>query len=185
LAQVYGIVKQHDGHIDVQTQAGQGTTFTIYLPALESVLPEDQRTPLSSISLGQRETILIVEDNTALRGALVDMLALLNYQAQQTANGQEALAFLDQHGTDVALVLSDLVMPELGGQALFYALQERGLHLPVVMMTGHPMGHELLALKDQGLAGFILKPPAIAEIATVIAQALHRENKDDEVTSSG
>ncbi|MHB1319822.1 MAG: hypothetical protein ACYCYF_14510, partial [Anaerolineae bacterium] len=66
---------------------------------------------------------------------------------------------------------------EMGGQALFYALKERGLRVPMLMMTGHPMDRELLALKAKGLAGWVLKPPSIEDLATALAQAVHGDSK--------
>ena len=178
LAQVYGIVKQHDGHIDVQTQMGLGTTFTIYLPALEVATFEDEPMIPISLPLGHAETILVVEDNTTLREAVVSALHLLNYQTLEAADGHEALAILDEKAAGVSLILSDLVMPKMGGQALFSALQERRLAVPVVMMTGHPMERELLDLQAHGLADWVLKPPRVETLATMLARVLHGKDAD-------
>jgi len=122
---------------------------------------------------GQGETVLVVEDNAALRGALVDILELLNYRALQAANGREALAVLERRADEIALVLSDLVMPEMGGQALFHAMRQRGLTLPVVILSGHPMERELEALQAQGLAGWILKPLDEEQLGQLLARALN------------
>jgi DNA-binding NtrC family response regulator len=81
---------------------------------------------------------------------------------------------LEEH-TEVALVVSDLVMPEMGGQALFHALRERGLTLPVVMMSGHPMESEMASLQAQGLAGWLLKPPSIEQLAQLLARTLESD----------
>lgn len=176
LAQVYGIVKQHQGHIDVVTANGRGTTFSIYLPAMQVQSPAapilDSQAPVP----GEGETILLVEDNVHLRDALADVLDMLNYQTLQAANGQEALTLLVQRGDEIALVLSDLIMPEMGGQALFHAMQEQGITLPVVILSGHPMESELEALQAQGLAGWLLKPVNESQLAQVLAQALHRRS---------
>ncbi len=72
----------------------------------------------------------------------------------------------------IALILSDLVMPEMGGQALFHAIQQRGLTLPMVMLSGHSMENELQALQVQGLAGWLRKPPDMAQLSWTLAQAL-------------
>jgi two-component system, cell cycle sensor histidine kinase and response regulator CckA len=181
LAQVYGIVKQHQGHIDVQTEAGRGTTFTIYLPALTTALPRATAVTPTAPLQGHGETILIVEDNEVLREALAGTLAALNYRVLTAANGRQALAILErQAGSEpdgeaaVALVLSDLVMPEMGGAALFQALRQRGLTVPVMILSGHPMVAELQALQAQGLAGWLLKPIGTAELAAAVARALSR-----------
>ena len=173
LSQVYGIVKQHKGHIDLTTQVGRGTTFALYLPALQVQLPAAPAIERQASIRGQGETVLVVEDNAALRGALVDILELLNYRALQAANGREALAVLEQRADEIALVLSDLVMPEMGGQALFHAMRQRGLTLPVVILSGHPMERELEALQAQGLAGWILKPLDEEQLGQLLARALN------------
>ena len=121
--------------------------------------------------------MLVVEDNAALRAAMIDILEMLNYQALSAADGRAALAVLEQHADEIAVVLSDLVMPEMGGQALFHAMRQRGLTLPVVMLSGHPMEHELEALQAQGLAGWMLKPLDGEQLAQVLAQVLDKESE--------
>ncbi len=175
LAQVYGIVKQHEGHIDVVTQLGAGTTFDIYLPVLSLHSPVVSPIETQSSIRGQGEIVLVVEDHAVLREALVDILHTLNYRTLEAANGRAALEVLAQHANEIALVLSDLVMPEMGGQALFYTLRQRGLTLPVVILSGHPMEHELQELHAQGLAGWMLKPPDINQLARLLARALKKE----------
>ena len=175
LAQVYGIVKQHEGHVDVSTEVGAGTTFTLYLPALLSSLPEAPAQATETLVQGQGETVLVVEDNAALRQALAATLEALNYLVLEAADGREALGILGQRAGEVSLVLSDLVMPEMGGQALFHAMQQRGLNLPVVMLSGHPLESELKALQAQGLAGWLLKPPDLDQLAQLLAQALSKD----------
>jgi two-component system cell cycle sensor histidine kinase/response regulator CckA len=177
LAQVYGIVAQHEGHIEVATQVGKGTTFAIYLPALLEQPPEAPILEAQAYVYGHGETILVVEDDESLRSALVDSLELLNYRGLQAANGREALETLEQHAGEIALVLSDMVMPEMGGQALFYALRQRGLTLPVVMLSGHPMENELESLKTQGLAGWMPKPADIGQLSHLVGQALQEASE--------
>jgi len=181
LAQVYGIVKQHEGEIDVQSQAGQGTTFTVYMPALPVHPAEAVDRELPPLAKGQGETVLVVEDDRATREALVDSLELLNYRVLAAANGREALAILERQTSEVsedfrslgvALVLSDVVMPGMGGIELLQALKERGLAVRVVMLTGHPLEEELESLRAQGMSDWLFKPPSLEQLAEVVAQAL-------------
>jgi two-component system cell cycle sensor histidine kinase/response regulator CckA len=180
LAQVHGIVGQHKGRITVDTEVGKGTTFTIYLPAYspESSAAIAPKGP-STLPLGQGELILVVEDDAAVRQALVEGLGDLNYQAVAVANGREALAALDEMppadgspSREIALVLSDVVMPGMGGLALLHAVRERGLDIPVLMMTGHPLERELEDLREQGVIDWLSKPVALDELAYLIAQTL-------------
>jgi signal transduction histidine kinase/ActR/RegA family two-component response regulator len=172
LAQVHGIVGQHEGHITVDTWLGKGTTFTIYLPTLPAHPPKPSGLELGPLVTGQEETILVIEDNITAREAVVESLKLLNYRVMEATNGQKALEILEQHSDEIALVVSDVVMPVMGGIALFHTLRERGLIVPMVMMTGHPMEKELESLRAQGVSGWLLKPPRLEELAKAVSQAL-------------
>jgi PAS domain S-box-containing protein len=172
LAQVHGIVGQHGGCIGVETRTGEGTTFTIYLPALE-VRPAELPLPdFSAVPQGQGEVVLVVEDGEAVRAALVTSLEQLNYQALEAANGEEALAVMEEQGKRIALVLSDVVMPVMGGIALLHALREKDWQTPVVLLTGHPMDNKLDGLEAQGLSAWLPKPPSLERLAQAVAKAL-------------
>jgi signal transduction histidine kinase/CheY-like chemotaxis protein len=171
LAQVHGIVAQHGGRIGVDTVVGEGTTFTIYLPVLLADQTEETVTEPLGFARGDGKVILVVEDNVPVRTALADSLRQLGYRIRTAFNGHEALELIADHG-DVDLVLSDLVMPEMGGEALFHEIRARGLNLPVVIISGHPMKQELVRLTAEGLAGWMLKPPDMEELSQMLAQAL-------------
>ncbi|NBD36758.1 MAG: PAS domain S-box protein, partial [Chloroflexi bacterium] len=173
LAQVYGIVRLHAGEIDVISEVGEGTTFTIYLPAVLVTPRSGRDMPVIDLVSGHQEVILIVEDDAAMREALIGAAESLNYRVLTARDGQAALAILDDHAADIDLILSDLVMPEVGGQALLRELKRRGLKIPVVILTGHPMDQELSDLKAQGLAGWLRKPLDLDQLAQMLAQALH------------
>jgi two-component system cell cycle sensor histidine kinase/response regulator CckA len=172
LSQVYGIIAGHDGHVDVTTEVGQGTTFFLYLPVLAPRQPQTYTLRAKHLIPGQGQTVVVVEDNASTRKALVDSLELLNYQVMETTNGREALALVEKHADQVALVLTDVVMPEMGGKALFQALKERGSSVKVAMLTGHPMDEELEDLRAQGLVGWVSKPPSLEQLAQMVAQAM-------------
>jgi CheY-like chemotaxis protein len=175
LAQVHGIVGSHRGHIDVESKVGQGTTFTIYLPALPAAPTEPTDQGPAALIKGQGETILIIEDDAAARKAMAESLEMLNYQALEAANGHEALEMLEQRKDEIALVLSDVVMPSMGGIALFHSLRQQGLKVPVIMLTGHPMEEELKSLRAQGMSGWLPKPPELEQLAEIVARALKQE----------
>jgi len=184
LAQVHGIVGQHGGRISVETQVRVGreqpgwTTFTIYLPALPVQPAEPLVLEEQGLIEGQGETVLVVEDEAAVRNAIVESLKQLSYRVLEAANGEEALEVLEHHGGEIALVLSDVVMPEMGGIALFHALKQEGLAAPVVLMTGHPMEDELEELRTEGLSDYLLKPLKVEDLAQALARALNDENDE-------
>ncbi len=174
LAQVWGIVKQHEGHVDVSTAVGVGTTFTLYLPALiirppQSLLPEEQ-----SLIRGEGELILLVEDNPSLRRAIMGILRQLNYRVLAAADGLEALEIMEQREEEIALVLSDVVMPRMGGKALLHALREQGASVPIVLLTGHTLEEELDGLLSEGLDDWLIKPPSLGQLSKTVRQALEQ-----------
>ncbi|MBK8900496.1 MAG: PAS domain S-box protein [Anaerolineaceae bacterium] len=172
LAQVYGIVQQHEGCIDVMTTAGQGTTFLLYFPALETGESLAGTLDKSLLKMGQGQTILLVEDNRATREALIGSLALLNYEVVAASNGREALTLLTAKQADIDLVLSDVVMPEMGGVALFHAIREQEMQIPMVLLTGHSLSNDMENLQLLGLAGWLPKPPDLAVLSRMLAEAL-------------
>jgi PAS domain S-box-containing protein len=172
LAQVYGIVRQHEGYIDVKTRMGEGTTFMLYLPALAVPRPQTPSLEAEQLVPGHGETILTVEDDAATRRAVVSSLEMLGYRVLEAANGQDALTTFEQHASEIRLVLSDVVMPEMGGQALFQALKQRDPAVKVVLMTGHPLEGQIESLRAQGLDGWLPKPPSMERLAEVVAQVL-------------
>ncbi|MCP4539344.1 MAG: response regulator [Chloroflexi bacterium] len=175
LAQVYGIVTQHDGLIDVSSKVREGTTFIIYLPALQVLRQSDISAKTQDMSQGHGETILVVEDNTETRAALVSSLELLNYQPLEASNGREALDVFQQHGNEIALVLSDMVMPEMGGQALAQTLRQRNPAIRIILLTGHPMVQEIETLQKFGIIEWLKKPSDLAQLAQVLTRALEKD----------
>ncbi len=172
LAQVYGIIQQHEGYIDVVTEVGKGTTFFLYLPMLETNEETAGSPDRSELQMGQGQKILLVEDNPVTREAILDSLTLLNYEVVTASNGREALMILVTKADDIDLVLSDAVMPEMGGMALFHAMQEQNLTMPMVLLTGHPLNKEMENLQKLGLAGWLPKPPDLANISFLLAKVL-------------
>jgi CheY-like chemotaxis protein len=121
-------------------------------------------------------TILVVEDSLPMRKALVETLKVLNYNTLEAQNGLEALQIIDRArrgemdipGNQVSLIMSDLSMPEMDGQELFYTLKMRGNGIPMVMLTGFMVTDELDELREKGLAGWLLKPADIDQIAEML-----------------
>jgi nitrogen-specific signal transduction histidine kinase/CheY-like chemotaxis protein len=171
LAQVYGIVKQHGGDIHVDSSPGQGTVFTIYLPATESDESADEIHP-DAIPRGHQERVLIVEDDEMVRIVLDESLTTLNYEVITAVNGQEALRLYQQQDNPIDLVLSDMIMPEMNGDVLFFELKKLDTAVKMVIITGYAQAERLTEMQHQGLKGWLYKPPNLEELATLVANAL-------------
>jgi signal transduction histidine kinase len=174
LAQVYGIVKQHGGYIDVESRVGEGSTFVIYLPALKEGARAIAPATEAAEEKGKGETILVVEDEPALLEAIVTALEGLGYHLLTAADGREALAVYEEHAKSIDLVVSDLVMPVMGGKELYRTLRENYPDLKMVLMTGYPLGKGTRELLDQQRVTWVQKPLDIAKLSQVVRSQLKR-----------
>ena len=139
LATVYGIVHQHHGWIEVASQPGAGATFSIFLPALAT--PPPSTSPVEALHAkppGGSETILLVEDEEAVRSLTARILKSVGYRVHQAAAGPHALELWRAHNTEIALVLTDMIMPEhINGRELVEALRAERPGLKVIFMSGY------------------------------------------------
>ena len=172
LAQVYGIVAQHDGYITVASEPGAGTTFTIYLPAATAWAQAAAAPVVAVLPQGQGQRVLLVEDDAAVRSSLAALLRGWNYQVVETANGQEALACLAQPGHQVDVIVSDVVMPRLGGVGLVKALRSDGVATPIILMSGHTAGDARAGMRDAGVLAWLDKPLSSPLLAEALARAV-------------
>ena len=136
LATVYGIVKQSRGHISVYSEPGHGTTFKVYLPALDKTAPValPQKAGAAVKGVG---TVLLVEDEPALRVLAVASLKKLGYTVLEAGNGLEALAVVEKHPAKIDVVVADIVMPRMGGPELVEKLRAKRDDFAVIFMTGY------------------------------------------------
>jgi two-component system cell cycle sensor histidine kinase/response regulator CckA len=176
LAQVYGIVRQHDGHIGVETEISRGTTFRVYLPACDKgEMGEDSR-GMSVAPRGRGEMILFVEDEEKLREVGRVILESLGYQVLVAENGLEALevyrAVCAEGASEIDLVITDVVMPEMGGKALVHELKKVAPDVKVLAISGYVLKDELHALRESGILGTIQKPFEVDALAAATRQAL-------------
>lgn len=170
LAQVYGIIKQHNGFIFVDSDVNQGTRFYIYLPAATEMEEEQPEGSEQTDLEGVNESILLVEDDAITLQAITEILTMLNYQVHATNSGAEALTIY--MNTPIDLVLSDLVMPEMGGTELFNALKEYDPDVRMILLTGYPLGDDGKDLLEDGIVGWVHKPLDMQTLSLLIKNAL-------------
>ncbi len=170
LAQVYGIVQQHGGHIGVETEVGKGTTFRVYLPAVAEEAPALGPTAEVPLPTGRGEMILLVEDHPALRAAGRKVLEQLGYRVLEAADGREALEVYAAEQVD--LVLTDVVMPGMGGAALVEALRQQNPDVKVIAFTGYGEDQEVDRVRRAGVSEVIRKPFEVERLAETIRRML-------------
>ncbi len=178
LATVYGIVKQSKGHISVYSELGRGTTFKVYLPALANSTQVTAPAKTNAAPKGAG-TILLVEDEPALRVLAMESLKRLGYEVLSAKDGVEALEVTDQHYGQIDVVVTDVVMPRMGGPELIEKLRGKKDGFGVIFMSGYT---ETAALENAMIApdACLLNKPFASE---VLAQKI-REVQDARTRNS-
>ena len=171
LATVFGIVKQSNGHIIVESEPNRGTTFKVYLPTVEGEVTKNRQQSSSEPPFGS-ETILIVEDEDAVRNVAARILRAQGYTVIEARNGHHALELLEENYRDIRLVITDVVMPDVGGRQLFERMVSARFILPVLFMSGYTddaiMRHGVL--EDE--TNFISKPFTYAGLSHEVRRVL-------------
>jgi len=175
LSQVYGIVKQHNGFIDAESSPGEGTTFIIYLPAIDEQTESDDTKGDIQTQSGRGETILVVEDDTATRNAICEILESQGYTVFFAEDGAVALTELEARGGAVELIISDLVMPNMGGRDLYDEVSDRYPHIKMVLITGYPLGGHTRELLDHQRVTWLQKPLTSETLAQTVQFMLKTE----------
>jgi len=173
LATVYGIIKQHNGWVEVQSQVGQGSTFKIFLPPDERAAGKQSEPAPDIGNLRGKETILVVEDEPPVRWIVKDVLGKYGYNVLEAGNGVEALALWHQHHGEIELLLTDVVMPVgLSGQELAEKFTAQKPGLKVIYISGYSLqvAGKGFALLD-GL-NFLQKPFDGAKLAQAVRHCL-------------
>ncbi len=171
LSTVYGIVKQSGGHLRVHSQPGEGSVFTVYLPRLESAEPAPPPVPQGEPA-GGTETVLLVEDEDAVRRFARRVLTRAGYTVVEAADGAQAVEAARRHTGHIALVVSDVVMPAMGGYAAARELAAILPGTPVLFISGYT-GEDVL--RRGGLppdATFLQKPFTPRALLQQVRQAI-------------
>jgi CheY-like chemotaxis protein len=162
LSTVYGIVKQSRGHITVYSEVGVGTTFKIYLPAVDKPAMTTVSQAMVELPTGHG-TVLLAEDETALRVLAAETLKRLGYHVLAAGNGLEALVAADQYEGEIDIVVTDIVMPRMGGPELVEKLRRKRPGVHVIFMSGYTEA-AVLENANIGKDAVLLNKPFSTEI---------------------
>jgi CheY-like chemotaxis protein len=172
LATCFGIIKQNKGHIWLSSEENKGTTFRVYLPRVVAAgRPLSPPAEVTGLPQGT-ETILLVEDDVLVRGLAARVLSRQGYHLLEAANGHEALAFIQEYGPEIQLLISDLVMPGVSGKALAEQLQAARPGVKVLFISGytdHIISHH--GILEAGVH-FLQKPFLPIKLARKVREVL-------------
>ncbi len=172
LATVYGIVKQHQGWIEVESQVGRGTTFKIFLPTPAHAKPAEQAQKPKSFP-GGSETILLVEDETALRELVQEILERRGYRVLEASSGVEALRVWAEHKDSIDLLFTDMMMPEgVSGRELAERVLEDRADLKVIYSSGYSMDVFAAEASFCDSSNFLQKPYDPETLAQMVRESL-------------
>lgn len=180
LSTVYGIVKQSGGFIYADSVEGEGTTFRLFLPRHmpgDDEIQEDQSSSVTEVprDLSGNATILLVEDEDAVRSFGVRALQMRGYTVYEADCGVEALEVMEEHGDEIDLVVSDVVMPEMDGPTLLGELRKNYKDLKFVFVSGYAEDAfaKNLPEEERGKFGFLPKPFTLKQLATTVKEILN------------
>jgi signal transduction histidine kinase/ActR/RegA family two-component response regulator len=172
LASVYGIVKNHGGHIACYSEIGQGTTFKIHLPAIQKFWVNPDAPPAVEPSQGGGETVLVADDEEHVRDIAQQALGRYGYSVLTASTGEEALTLYSENKEQIDLVLLDLGMPGMGGRRCLHKLLEMDPSVKVIIASGYSINGQVKETMREGAVGYVAKPYAIKDLLKEVQAAL-------------
>jgi two-component system cell cycle sensor histidine kinase/response regulator CckA len=170
LSSAYGIIKNHRGYITVYSEPGKGSTFKIYLPASDKLRETEKKAPTPP--LRGNETILIIDDETMLTETGETMLKELGYTVLTANDGKTGIGLYASHPQKIDLVILDMIMPKMSGNATFTELKTIDPQVKVLVSSGYSINGQASDLLKKGCCGFIQKPFSLMELSKKVRETL-------------
>jgi len=177
LAMVYGAVKTHQGTIEVTSQVGQGTSFHLYFPLCTASKREEFTSSgvIETEKSGAGEMILLVDDEQSLLQVMEELIGAMGYRVLAAANGEQALKLYAQYRHEIRLVITDVVMPGMGGGRLAECLLKEDPNLPLVFVSGYSMDQLDSHSRVPKGCPLLSKPVAVHKLESTIHDAMQRQ----------
>ncbi len=171
LSTVIGIVRSHDGFVNVYSEVGQGTQFKVYLPATEEA--EAQLAVDLELQIGHEELILIVDDEAPIREATETSLGTYGYKTLSASDGIEAIALYAEHRREISIALIDMMMPFMDGPTTIRTLQKMNPQVKLIAVSGLPSNEQILKTAHLGVKTFLSKPYTVKELLQTLHEVLN------------
>jgi CheY-like chemotaxis protein len=172
LASVYGIIKSHNGIIEVYSEKGSGATFTIYLPASEKELVRKE--PVAREIVKGEGTILLVDDEDVIIDVCSEILEVLGYKVSVARSGREAIEIFKEKQGEIDMVILDMIMPDMDGGETFNVLKSIDPGVKVIISSGYSADVRSTRMMEQGCYGFIQKPYSMNTLSQKVKEVLDR-----------
>jgi PAS domain S-box-containing protein len=173
LASVYGIIKNHDGIINVDSEDGEGTTFNIYLPATEKETIQKEHLPEEVLK--GAETVLLVDDEDMIIDACEQLLEEMGYKVLIAKDGKDAIKVYKKNKDEIDMVILDMIMPDMGGGETYDKLKEINPKIKVLLASGYSIDGQASEILDRGCNGFIQKPFQMENLSHKIKEVLEKK----------
>ena len=177
LAVVWGTVKDHNGYIDVQSEEGKGTTFTLYFPITREERTDEQKAVPIESYIGRGESILVVDDRPEQRELALTMLSRLGYRVNTAPNGEVAIAYLQSNQTD--LIVLDMIMdPGIDGLETYRRILEINPTQKAIIVSGFSLTERVKKAQELGAGTYIRKPYILERLGCAVRQELDKSISD-------
>jgi two-component system cell cycle sensor histidine kinase/response regulator CckA len=173
LASAYGIIRGHQGIINIYSEEGQGTTFNLFLPSTEKPAVKETVPPRGLLE--GTETILFVDDEEVIIDVNREILETLGYKVVAARSGQEAVDVYRRLRDKIDLVILDMIMPEMDGEATYDSLKQVNPEVRVILSSGYSKNEQAKAILEKGCQAFIQKPFSISDLSMTIRQVLDKK----------
>jgi len=171
LTSAYGIIRNHGGAINAQSEPGQGSTFNIYLPSSVKKVEKEEQTPEKTVLSGSGG-ILLVDDESMILDTASELLKMLGYTVYQAASGQEAVSTYRENQDRIELVILDMILPGMSGSQVLKALKDIKPDVKVILSSGYGLQGEVRNVMKMGCQGFIQKPYDFTDLSNIVHHVL-------------
>ena len=172
LASAYGIIKGHGGYIDVESEKGQGSVFSIYFPATEALVQQDS--VVSERIVEGDETILLVDDEEMILDVGVQFLEKLGYSVLEAKGGKEAIQIYQENKDSIDMIILDMIMPDMGGSEVYDKIKVIDPEVKVLLSSGYSVEGQATEILNRGCNSFIQKPFNLKSLSGKIREVLNK-----------